>query len=607
MAYQQQINAAAEIISKFDETSYVMFLAEMQSGKTGAFLLVICEMIREGLVDYGVIFSGNREIELKEQTEKSRDKFFVTYAEYLTNKGLDLSIIETIKSEKRIKVVWGPALKKFRRSGSLGKTIYVWEESHFGQSKKQEVDKFITDLGIDPTGNSEPEGCFVLSVSATPFSEFTSNILEKHHKHIVRMYPPESYRGIKQMREDNQIRIYSDTPEVQFKKCLEINRNGYAIVRGMDKTLSKIARDNDWDVKEYIQTTRWKINEVLDVEPDRPTVIFIKDKLRMGKEINKTHLLWCMETSNNPKTDTLLQGLLGRCCGYTSRSDILIFIRDKQKIVYLKVKGSNGKPIIKEVVNSKGDTVKCTYVVKPKVLKELKRFISWHDNTQPEMAFAPRRGTNMCEGSKYLHQIPLKVEFTIEEWDELYNTAGPDDDSDVKYISDHNVLRRILKEKYDKGEINNQNEGTADVIRTIIGNTKKFKIHYPHIAAMNPNEGVKPIDKLIRAFNSGNPIKRIGESIGVSLNEFAVFPHNREKCVYITFCLPNVVGCTTRREVFSKTPLPGRIRPPVELVELHTDSVELVELHTDSVELVEYHTDWLTRLCNVQVMRMVSL
>jgi hypothetical protein len=587
MAYPQQINAAVEIISKFDETTYVMLLAEMQSGKTGTFLLVICEMIREGLVDYGVIFTGNREIELKEQTEKSRDDFFVTYAEYLTNKGIDLSIIETIKNGNKIKVVWGPDLKKFK---ALGKTIYVWEESHFGQSKTQEVDKFITDLGIDPTGNSAPEGCFVLSVSATPFSEFTANVRNQQHKHIVRMRSPDSYRGVKKMCQDKQIHTYSYTPEKQFKKCLAMSGNGYAIVRGMTKKLIKIAQSKGWATKIYDLHSKWKINDVLSVEPEQPTVIFIKGKLRMGKVIIKTHLLWCLETSNNPKTDTLVQGLLGRCCGYDSRADIHIYIKkaireDKREMM---VSSPNGR-IPQKWVNRKGKTKTRMCIVKVNtVVEELKLFISWHDNEIPEMAFAPRRGINMTEGSRYCEQIPLKVLLTTPEWETLYDVHNGDDARSTARHVDLGELHRILKDKDEKGEIHNKNAGTESKITFILDTyANPFQMRYPHTKLMNPANGEKPINKIIRAFESGTQIKGLGAGLGVSLGELSVFPIKSERCLYITFCLPSLIGKTTRREVFSNTPLPGRIRPPVELVELHTDL--------------------LTRLCNVQVMRMISL
>jgi hypothetical protein len=48
----------------------------------------------------------------------------------------------------------------------------------------------------------------------------------------------------------------------------------------------------------------------------------------MGKQIIKDNILFCLETTQKPKTDTLVQGLLGRCCGYHSFSDILIYFID---------------------------------------------------------------------------------------------------------------------------------------------------------------------------------------------------------------------------------------------------------------------------------------
>ena len=48
---------------------WVTLLAQMQSGKTEAYLLVACEMYRRGRVDGIAIFSGNSETDLKQQLE----------------------------------------------------------------------------------------------------------------------------------------------------------------------------------------------------------------------------------------------------------------------------------------------------------------------------------------------------------------------------------------------------------------------------------------------------------------------------------------------------------------------------------------------------------
>ena len=112
MVFPQQIAAALEIIAAFDKHTYAILLAQMQSGKTGTFMLVLSEMIRLGKVEYGVIFSGNREIELKEQT-KNQDEFFNTYADYLIDIGItDLTIIDIIivTCTRRIETISRPII-----------------------------------------------------------------------------------------------------------------------------------------------------------------------------------------------------------------------------------------------------------------------------------------------------------------------------------------------------------------------------------------------------------------------------------------------------------------------------------------------------------------
>ena len=142
MLYSSQIEAGAKIIDTFKDSSYALLLAEMQSGKTGTFIFTWCEMFRQGLVDNCVIFSGNREIELKDQSNQ-----FVIYRDaytaYLWRLGIDFELAQHMaetmlpghvdpvedklrdKSNDKITVVWGPDLKKYV---STGRTLYIWDE-----------------------------------------------------------------------------------------------------------------------------------------------------------------------------------------------------------------------------------------------------------------------------------------------------------------------------------------------------------------------------------------------------------------------------------------------------------------------------------------------
>ena len=50
----------------------------------------------------------------------------------------------------------------------------------------------------------------------------------------------------------------------------------------------------------------------------------------MGKNLEKKHLLFAIETSNFSKTDTVLQSLLGRICGYSEGSDrVIVYLSNK--------------------------------------------------------------------------------------------------------------------------------------------------------------------------------------------------------------------------------------------------------------------------------------
>jgi hypothetical protein len=50
----------------------------------------------------------------------------------------------------------------------------------------------------------------------------------------------------------------------------------------------------------------------------------------MGKNVEKKHVLFVMETAKTSRTDTVLQGLLGRVCGYSEGSDeIVVFLHKK--------------------------------------------------------------------------------------------------------------------------------------------------------------------------------------------------------------------------------------------------------------------------------------
>jgi hypothetical protein len=321
--YDQEIRAMEQVLARFQDQAWGMLLAPCQSGKTNTFLLTACEMMRAGVVDRAVVFSGNRETDLRDQLIEKKQEIKTIYQTFLRTRGVEPELIAETLVEK-IDIHFGQSLKDYQ---AQGKTLYIWEESHYGQSKRQEVDLFLRRMGIQATGKL-PEGCFLLSVSATPFSELSDQHHMSQGKFVVQLVPSDQYLSVKKMMENGQIRNVKD-PVKEFGAILASVQDGYGLVRASDKKqkeMSEMATSAGFVVIQCDMKNKFDLNQTLKVRPDTKTIIFLKGMCRMGKQVAKTHVRFVMETSCG-KTDTLLQSLLGRMCGYDSRPDILVYIK----------------------------------------------------------------------------------------------------------------------------------------------------------------------------------------------------------------------------------------------------------------------------------------
>ena len=354
----EQVDAAKRIFDRFHMTlPWVMLVAEMQSGKTGTFLLVAAEMLREKKVEKVIIICGNSEKELKAQLQKDMREFRPKYRKYLKD---DLNISEdereTIMNrlEDAIEYKSGADLDaKHDDQTELMNTLIIWEESHFGSGKINRPNKFLERNGIRANGDRtllDENSNYVLSVSATSFSEQSDLYHEENpnqQKEIEYLKPGQGYRGVGYYLNHNKIIGFKPK---SWKTALQTIlqgkyagvRNKYAIVRvnGDEKMAeaNSIATENGWAYKifdaEHVAIAKktrdssmmLSLNE-LENRPEQNTVVFIRGMCRMGKVIPKEHIVFVMETSPSPKTDTLLQGLLGRMCGYHT-FDIDIYVSE---------------------------------------------------------------------------------------------------------------------------------------------------------------------------------------------------------------------------------------------------------------------------------------
>ena len=389
----QQITAVEDAMNAFRRKvePWVILLAQMQSGKTETFLLIACEMLRHKLINHIVIFSGNAETDLREQLKSqinnARSVFFRKYKKYLRAIIDDEDERDNIidLSMERISVIWGCELNAYSRPSE--NTLFIWEEAHHAQSVKQRPDKFLRKIGISADGNADnmhENNNYMITISATPFSELSDNVRHVQGKHVVKMQPGDNYVGVKQIRDSGRIRSFR-TIERGFEDALNLPTNGrktYGIFR--------ISHKNEEMAKAFIEKRglRWVVYDSVSEnraeralgeatwkdmanEPAENTVILIRGKCRMGKNLEKKHLLFVLETARKSNTDTVLQSLLGRVCGYSDGSDrVTVFL--SEKIVasgeinrYVELWEKDGVQVIPAKANNLTDRVKLHVPIVP--------------------------------------------------------------------------------------------------------------------------------------------------------------------------------------------------------------------------------------------------
>ena len=313
-----------------------------------------------------VIFSGNAELALKKQTQECLDnrEFEEFYKQHLIqNCNVPEDLVEDVwesrkqKVSKNFQVVWGTEGAK--HCTPKKRTLFIWDESHFAQDKKMCPDKFLETMGILPNGDFRrltDSDNYVLSVSATPFSEICDIQHQSQGKMVIPFVPGDCYMGVQRMWESGMIIQYNDTKEEARKQMTDLTRfegnKKIGIIRipksskketteSYERVFTQMANQLGYDVFLYYEAeneeqkedqrriTNTRFLELLDQDNmTRNALILIKEHCRMGQVLKKKNISFVMETSNNSRTDVVLQGLLGRMCGYDGNSLIRVCLKN---------------------------------------------------------------------------------------------------------------------------------------------------------------------------------------------------------------------------------------------------------------------------------------
>lgn len=367
--HQNQVETSEQIIRVIMSPNVMgmVLLAQMQSGKTGTYLKVALESVENGHVDHVMIISGSRDTSLMGQTKQDLVNAIESYCSKYVDGELVLRVGLKSKLTDRIQVYWSQDLHKV--TNIEDNTLIIHDESHAAQSKNNlPYRNFYAKHGLEKAlygddSQLRERNIRLLNVSATPFSELICNekvrndLLNNEERSIINDIPlteksiifgkpGDSYKGITYFLRNGCIRFesekISDKSSDHIKRILRKTKyvDKYCIIRTRcakkDELLMRtIARVTGC---EYIPVFQSKPGEdastALDFLKDPPTsktLVHICGKARMGQVLDKTHIGFVYEQSRNPNTDTILQGLLGRMCGYYDTPIPDIYVSPKVK------------------------------------------------------------------------------------------------------------------------------------------------------------------------------------------------------------------------------------------------------------------------------------
>jgi hypothetical protein len=345
MFHLNQIIASNNVLSKYREgVRYAIMQAPCQSGKTGTFQKLIRDMLSMSLIERAYVVCGSAETRLRDQANEDTQNY--------NNDFFDAG---------KISIVFHSAFGK--TTMNIQNTLIVLDESHLVQTVGQKLELFFYKHGITMDGNPqtlERNNTYILTVSATGWSELSTIVYAetKFPKYIETLIPGEGYKGAdeftKQFKVQKTYNIGSEKGYEQFERLIQQPKykKKWLLVRlkssefGLkaEYAIIKICMKHEINYA-YYSSLKAEIPQIaltkfedrkgefgilvgnLEEQPEKTTVVFIRECLRAGKVVPKKYIGFVWEGSKMPKTDSLYQGLPGRMMGYeygTALPDIFI-------------------------------------------------------------------------------------------------------------------------------------------------------------------------------------------------------------------------------------------------------------------------------------------
>jgi hypothetical protein len=341
--YPNQIKYGNLIINNIkNNTIFTTIIANMMSGKSGLYNYIMYNLLYDKFVSNIYVLTANREKELLNQMNEDKIGYFNEFnklkssCDYLPG---SINVYNGVNMEKLV-LNNSPDIKN--------DSLIIIDESHYGQSVGQTLAKYLymNSISLDCSNEIELKNrnIYIVSISATPFSEISDFIHKKQNKKIYVIPPGDNYYGVEYFYENDLFHpsdLYSLSGVI--KTMINDNKIGYFIVRShSDKheLIRELCEDLKVDCKFYISSndSDYINSEFLKIKPSKLTIICICNLLSMGKQIYKKYIVGMYESALNPKVDTALQRL--RMCGYYDNPpEFPVYI--SSKLLDIDVTGNN--------------------------------------------------------------------------------------------------------------------------------------------------------------------------------------------------------------------------------------------------------------------------
>lgn len=331
------VKAAAKIFKKLKDNDEVITLAEMQSGKSEVMkrMLYIINNHNKQLQKFGIKITKYNIYVIICASSKNLKKQHMEKLPDIKNHIYHLNDIAIFLKKS---LEYDILLTNMTRS-----SLIIFDECHCDAEHEKLIDKFRKTL--NEIALSYNTHYYKVGFSATPYEQ----VLSKYP--IVVMKPGRNYYGICQMfniwkthsyaaifqskKLTNIIECQELFSEIDICKCYYIFRlpsnkqESNAIIENISVEFKK--RQKKYNSYIYDMDYHGNINDILAKEPCFPTIIYLKDKLRMGEYLNTEYVYLVHDDPSNTYAHTTAQSLLGRCCGYNKMGHGTIIYCDYEK------------------------------------------------------------------------------------------------------------------------------------------------------------------------------------------------------------------------------------------------------------------------------------